>query len=123
MTELLTRNEQFIKPEIVNRAYLRAAEYVLVHTHNGKTDFPGFEEVYEEYITLIVEHRTNLSISEIDRELKQLKDLEMIDVEMGFAPGDFGIQKAAELLNYLMMSGFTFWYEGSIYNSPLQEVW
>lgn len=123
MTNILLREDQFIKPDIVAKAYLRATEYALVHTQNGDTEFPAFAELYEEYITTLIEQKTTMSVSEIDEELKELNRLKLIDVEKGFNPEQFGIEKAAELMNYLMSAGYVFCYDGHVFSHPLQEVW
>lgn len=107
----------------VGRIYRISVEHPSYQKGMGPYPFPSFEELFEELITLFIEERTKLRVNEIDEELYQLKRKGMLDVEHGFVPELYGLNKESELLSALSVLNLPFTHNGAIFNSPLQEVW
>ena len=109
--------------QLLAKAYEEVAMNPGYWGDGGHEQYPSFELICEEVITLIVEERTKICENDIDRELKELRNREMLDVEYGFQPSTFGIQTEPEIFNALLLGGYVFVYKREVYNSTTQQVW
>lgn len=122
MINIAQREQQSNIPEkIFSRAY-RVASEVSPYS-NARFAYPDFTEIYEEYVAASLEERINLTDADIDRELKQLKRLNLLSVEDGFQVSEYGVVSALELLDYLLSNRYVFYFKGALHNGPLTEVW
>lgn len=124
MTMLAHRKiEEFVTPHYMLKAYEEVTGNPVYWGTGGDSQFPDFPYLFEEIIMLIVEERTKLAESEIDKELKQLTTRDAFDVEQGFQPSDFGIQGEIEVFNALLESGYAFVHKNQLFNVSVREVW
>lgn len=114
--------ELAIPPRFLYKAYEEALS-TCGFMGGSDTQYPDFFIICEEVITLIVEERTKICENEIDRELKELRHRELLDVEYGFQPSTFGIQSEPEVFNALLLGGYAFVYNGEIFNASIKGVW
>jgi hypothetical protein len=119
----MLHNQTLPHLEEIQKVYRLVTQYPTLTHGFGGSPFPTFDELFEELVTLFIEEKTRLRNDEIDEELYQLKLRGALDVEQGFNPERYGLNKEMELFEGLNAMNFTFLHNGVVYNAPILEVW
>ena len=119
MNALQTSGDE-AKNERMTKAYDSCMECVVVQ--NARHAFPSFQQIFDEYATMVIEDRIQQNEQALLQSLhEQGEELFTKDVETFLE--ESMLQQTADLLHFLMDRGLTFEYEGKSVHSPLQEVW
>lgn len=87
---------------------------------------PDFDEIYDEYVMILLNLKTNLGVPQIDAELRRLQldfGNEVFDVEHGFPFDAYGISRKMCVLEALLSQQLFFVMQQQMYNCPIREVW
>lgn len=115
MNTITLKQEDLVDLEALRQSYQMIARFPSSQGAAGLPPFPNFTELYEEFMTIILDKK--MQADEIDRDLVRMQNQEGRDifrVELDYK---------LEVMNVLLGSGMTFVSKGEIFNEPLKEVW
>jgi hypothetical protein len=87
---------------------------------------PDFDEIYDQYVSAVIDLKTSLTVQQIDSELFHLRQEfgdEVFSVEHGFNFEAANLQKQFFVIEALMYHQLFFKKANEFYNQPVVGVW